>query len=195
MDWRLSERERNPAKGPALDAGSKEAQAGLSGADWMRRGLLAERLKRRDDAEWAYRVCVNLGFNFTAWAALARIYSEMGLVSETLVAAAQLMSAHNSVQEWKEYRQIPPSVGRALGGLVARVGLRAVQEAADKMDDVDEAVRVRPRHLCVCVCVSVPRRLESVGWGGLSRWGEGRAVCFFELQRWPRNTETRISGD
>lgn len=141
MDWRLTERERSPAKGPALDAGSKEAQAGLNGADWMRRGLLAERLKRRDDAEWAYRVCVNLGFNFTAWAALARIYSEMGLVSETLVAAAQLMSAHNSVQEWKEYRQVPPSVGRALGGLVARVGLRAVRDAAGKMDDLDEAVR------------------------------------------------------
>lgn len=141
MDWRLSERERTPATGPPLDAGSKEAQAGLNGADWMRRGLLAERLKRKEDAEWAYRVCVNLGFNFTAWAALARLYSEMGLVSETLVAVMQIMSAHNSVQEWKEYRQVPPSVARALGGLVAKVGLQAVREGADKLEDLDEAVR------------------------------------------------------
>jgi hypothetical protein len=47
----------------------------LSSGDWLRRGLLSIRLQHEEDAERALRVCVNGGFNLTAWLGLMYLYS------------------------------------------------------------------------------------------------------------------------
>ena len=147
MEWSLGEareaklrEKRGGGKPEGDDLG--ESAAGLAQADWVRRGQLAERLKRVEDAERAYRIAVHMGFSFTAWAALARIYATLGWAQEALTAAEQIMAAHDAVQPWGEYRQAPPSVASCLQVLVAQVGLKAVRQAMDALGDVHEALQL-----------------------------------------------------
>lgn len=52
--------------------------------DWMRRGMLCERLERIPEAEQAYRVCLFKSFNLTALLGLSRIYASWGWSKEAM---------------------------------------------------------------------------------------------------------------
>ena len=137
--WRSAEAaEAEAARGggdaAAAAAADSDAALGTQG-DWMRRGALCERLKRADDAERAYRVCVHLGFNLTAWGALARIYAAWGWAPETLTACGQLAEALGG-----EGRGVPPSLALPLRHLIATVGLQAARDAQAVLGEAHAAI-------------------------------------------------------
>jgi len=112
----------------AADDASTDRDAALGTAgDWARRGALCERLKRPDDAERAYRVCVHLGCHTGAWRALARIYAAWGWAGEALTAAAQLAAAGQGVSS-------------PVRALVAQLGLQAARDAQEALGHAPEAV-------------------------------------------------------
>lgn len=62
--------------------------------DWMRRGMLCERLERIPEAEQAYRVCLYKSFNLTALLGLSRIYSSWGWCKEAMQVCHQVQVFH-----------------------------------------------------------------------------------------------------
>ncbi len=111
----------------AAAAVDTEAALGTAG-DWARRGALCERLKRADDAERAYRVCVHLGFHASAWAALARLYAAWGWAPEALTACAQLAAGADAAGG-----DAPGWVAPPLAALIAAVGLQAARGAQEAL--------------------------------------------------------------
>ena len=139
LDWRAAEAraERGPLSASAEDESEYHKallySSHLEAADWARRGELCERLGRLEDAERCYRAAVHEGFSATAWSRLLSIYSELGWLRETLVAAGQLLTAcapaasDESVSAGAP-RRAPYAVEAAACRLIAQRGLQAVRE-------------------------------------------------------------------
>jgi hypothetical protein len=125
-DAEEEEEEEDAEEALALDAVDTDAALGTAG-DWARRGALCERLKRSDDAERAYRVCVHLGFHAAAWRALARLYAAWGWAPEALTAVAQLAAAAHSADDAEA------EVSQPLRALIAAVGLQAARQAQEAL--------------------------------------------------------------
>lgn len=90
--------------------------------DWMRRGMLCERLERIPEAEQAYRVCLYKSFNLTALLALSRIYSCWGWCREAMQVLNRLAEYHDRVYDFARDPYIPQSMMRAISQLVTSVG-------------------------------------------------------------------------
>ena len=159
-DWRTAEAvEARRASGqatPADAAADTDSALGTRG-DWLRRGAMCERLKRVDDAERAYRVCVHLGgsFNATAWRGLARIYAAWGWAPEALTACAQLAAGLAGCEHPVADVAVPPSVAQALRTLIAALGLQAVRDAQHSLGEPSAVVNA-------CFHAAVQWRME--GW-------------------------------
>eukprot|EP00879_Flechtneria_rotunda_P009059 GHRR01009484.1.p1 GENE.GHRR01009484.1~~GHRR01009484.1.p1 ORF type:complete len:565 (+),score=260.76 GHRR01009484.1:183-1697(+) len=127
------------------DRGALQPPA-LTSTDWMRRGGLAERLGRVDDARAAYCAAVKLHFNLTSYLALLRLEAQAGSVSDTLLCAAQLLDWHNQrISQAKGGSSsgsgvmalgVPPeAVIWALGVLADTVSLDEIRGLADGAPD------------------------------------------------------------
>ena len=100
--------------------------------DWLKLGLLAERLGQLQlqEAETAYRCCVRLRFDPVVWERLMQLYATARYVSEPLVCATQLSNYHllrlgKSADKKKE---LPPfEVQKVMCSLVEVHGLTQVK--------------------------------------------------------------------
>ena len=45
----------------------------IRGVHWLRRGMVARRLRRPHEAEKAFRMCLKAGFSLQAWVALVQM--------------------------------------------------------------------------------------------------------------------------
>lgn len=143
-DWRNAEAiEARKASGQASAddlAADTDSALGTQG-DWLRRGALCERLKRVDDAERAYRVCVHLStFNVTAWRSLARIYASWGWAPEALHACAQLDHGLAGLEHQNGACAVPVSVAHPVRALIAGLGLQAVRDAQQQIGEPSAVV-------------------------------------------------------
>ena len=160
-DWRTAEAvegRRASGQATAADAAADTDSALGTRGDWLRRGAMCERLKRVDDAERAYRVCVHLGgggFNATAWRGLARIYAAWGWAPETLTACAQLVAGLAGCEHPAADVAVPPSVAQALRTLIAALGLQAVRDAQHSLGEPSAVVNA-------CFHAAVQWRMQ--GW-------------------------------
>jgi tetratricopeptide (TPR) repeat protein len=160
-DWRTAEAveaRRASGQATAADAAADTDSALGTRGDWLRRGAMCERLKRVDDAERAYRVCVHLGgggFNATAWRGLARIYAAWGWAPEALTACAQLAAGLAGCEHPAADVAVPPSVAQALRTLIAALGLQAVRDAQHSLGEPSAVVNA-------CFHAAVHWRMD--GW-------------------------------
>eukprot|EP00798_Chlamydomonas_sp_ICE-L_P020814 gene20814-27649_t len=107
----------------------------LSQGDWMRRGLLAERLYHDADALLAYRCCVRNEFNMLAWVATMRLASQASQAPLTLLAVHEVMTWHdNHIKqtpgtEKRRLPRCPIMVVCCVCVLVAQLGIEGVSAA------------------------------------------------------------------
>lgn len=105
----------------------------LPAADWLRRGALAERLRRVTQARHAYRASVKLGFSLSGYMALLRLESEVGEVGDVLLCANMVAKWHQEEAARKGQvvgRHPVLAVLQALGQLLQRVPVNEVKTAA-----------------------------------------------------------------
>ncbi|GMH38881.1 hypothetical protein BSKO_06779 [Bryopsis sp. KO-2023] len=98
--------------------------------DWMRRGMLCERLERIPEAEQAYRVCIFKGFNLTALLGLSRIYAAWGWCKETMQVLNRVAEYHDRCHDFQKDPYTPQSIVRAISQLVPCVGNMEVRSCA-----------------------------------------------------------------
>eukprot|EP00898_Chlorokybus_atmophyticus_P006432 jgi/Chlat1/6790/Chrsp51S06557 len=143
LRWRDQERKNKP-KGKQRDSSAESDDVdddedddapgpSLLPCDWMRRGLLCERLQKLGDAERAYRICVHDGFQLTAYIRLLQLYVNWGWLNEAIAAADEMLAFYETLQPFTKHRRIPTSISRSVFGLIAQKGLKAVREATTEM--------------------------------------------------------------
>ena len=106
--------------------------AKFESADWMRLGMLCERLGRPEDAERCYRTCVAMSdpkVNMTSLLGLQRLYAyTFAWPRELIAVAVQVLEVHAATDDSGD-EVMSPSVCGALAAAVAKCGLQAVRDA------------------------------------------------------------------
>lgn len=143
-EWRMLDQALQRAKGQTLaglvlgldpqfpeDATPQEAIANLNvptltSLDWMRRGMLAERLCNQREAMQAYSASVKVHFNVTSCTALVRLYTQAGLVKLAVQAVTALLEWHDKNAAFSTHKSLSPVVQCAVASLVARHGSQSV---------------------------------------------------------------------
>jgi len=101
----------------------------LSPLDWMRRGLLAERLGNRREAIQCHSAAIKAGFSLTSCVALVRLYAQAGLAKLALQAMLALLDWHERRAPFHRHRAVPPSVQAAMATLLSHHTPPAVLDA------------------------------------------------------------------
>ena len=114
---------RTPTAGPVLPDSRP--------VDWMRRGMLCERLGKTADAEQAYRVCIFLSFNLTSLLALARIYSEWGYSKGAVLLLNRLAQFHHKKRNSHRSLYVVESLVKNMSLLVSSVGNKEIRSASE----------------------------------------------------------------
>lgn len=114
---------RTPTTGPSVPENRP--------VDWMRRGLLCERLRKLADAEQAYRVCVFQSFNLTSLMALSRIYSGWGYCKGSILMIHRMAQFHHKKQRTLKTSVIPNVFITHLSLLLESVGNKEVRTAIE----------------------------------------------------------------
>eukprot|EP00854_Cymbomonas_tetramitiformis_P001038 gene1038-1569_t len=112
----------------------------LTAGDWLKRGLLSERLLHLEDAERAYRAGVNEEYNMTCFMGLLRVYSVWGWPSEALMSCAQILTHMDLVQDFAVHKRVPELMLSHLHTLVSNCGLQDVRSAQDALGPPHKAV-------------------------------------------------------
>lgn len=100
--------------------------------DWMRRGLLCQRLRKTADAEQAFRVCSFLSFNLTSLLALSQIYSDWGYCKGAMMILNRIAHFHHKKHDSRKELYLPLSLVKCLSMLLESVGNKDVKSAAEK---------------------------------------------------------------
>eukprot|EP00736_Rhodelphis_marinus_P006034 Rmarinus@m.4447 len=122
---------RSQTKVKTLDVTFSVMAHDASIADWLRLGMLAQRLNRDAVAEQAYRQCVFVDVsNLTAWNALLHLYANSGETKECLTAVHHILQYYDSLAEdWQDEVAPCPRVEAAIDTLIAIYGLQRVRQA------------------------------------------------------------------
>eukprot|EP00210_Caulerpa_lentillifera_P004365 g4163.t1 len=100
--------------------------------DWMRRGLLCQRLRKTPDAEQAFRVASFLSFSLTSLLALSQIYSDWGYCKGAMIILNRIAHFHHKKHDSRKESYIPMSLVKYLSMLMESVGKKDVTNAAEK---------------------------------------------------------------
>ena len=115
---------RTPTAGPVLPDSRP--------VDWMRRGMLCERLGKAADAEQAYRVCIFLSFNLTSLLALARIYAEWGYSKGAVLLLNRLAQFHHKKRSsHRRSLYVVDSLVKNMSLLMSSVGNKEIRSASE----------------------------------------------------------------
>lgn len=131
--WKTEEAQIRKANPDRME--SYELLPRRASVEWFLRGQIAERLGHAADAEMAYRMAIYMSWHLRSYLALLRMYSDRGLLRESLIIADQILkyytpelSAFPRVVE----EDIHPGVRKAFYSLVSHNGLGQVQDCLER---------------------------------------------------------------
>ena len=104
-------------------------------ADWFRRGILAERILRLDEAERSHRAAMNSQFKMVSSLTLLRMYSETLQLKQACKLASRILrelhpDAPRDPVKWMDF---PYAIQDAYFHMISRAGLQAVRKAQQQV--------------------------------------------------------------
>lgn len=100
-------------------------------ADWFRRGILAERIFRPEEADRSHRAALNTKFKMVSCITLLRVYAETQQLKQACEMAARALTALRP-DHWRDdsstRADLPFAIQDAFFHMIARSGLQAVRK-------------------------------------------------------------------
>ncbi|CAG9335845.1 BUD7_1 [Blepharisma stoltei] len=113
---------------------NKNVKVPFGGEIWVRRGALAERLKRPKLAEKAYRYAVDSGFSMFAWHRLMKIYVRSGNPKAVLVCMVEVLKQLGESEYEIDMRNLPPWMEVVLAEMCSECGFKQLHSIAVELN-------------------------------------------------------------